>query len=347
MDLPESATDDEIVGYACRKLYGMRSTLRRKSAFTLRDDDDALDEHADGAADALEQLIEQRSIAEVVQAFEHERVDDIWRPRPPRLGRRRAARGAACPSRSGGASRAGWASPREQRLAPCGRLIRSGWSTSKKSRRSRPGSRSPRRPLPGRTGEPRRDRRRAPGAADRAGAAVAAAMGAEPARISATALRKNTPPRRPRRPGRHRHGPDRRDRHPISRDITRHPLRFVTAWAARTALPPVHHQESPDPQKPPRRPGRDPAASAPAARHRARPRSRTRRQQPDTRPRHPGPAPPRRGSPACPRCRKRPQEHGLPRTGASAGPLARTRLTKSNRNSSRTAPTRPVAGYKT
>ena len=143
----------------------------------------------------------------------------------------------------------------------------------------------------------------------------------------------------------HRHGPDRRDRHHQPRHHPA-PAAVRDRLAARTALPPVHHQESPDPQKPPRRPGRDPAAPAPAARHHA---GRAAERAASSLTRDPAiPARHRRaGMPACPRCRKRPQEHGLPRTGASAGPPARTRLTKSNRNSSRTAPTRPVAGYKT
>ncbi len=178
-----------------------------------------------------------------------------------------------------------------------------------------------------------------------AGAAVAAAIGAEPARISATALRDTatasiragqgaTVTALTAAIGNHqpRH-------HPA-------PAAVRDRLAARTALPPVHHQESPDPQKRPRRPGRDPAAPAPAARHHA---GRAAERAASSLTRDPAiPARHRRaGMPACPRCRKRPQEHGLPRTGAAAGPLARTRLTKSNRNSSRTAPTRPVAGYKT
>lgn len=150
---------------------------------------------------------------------------------------------------------------------------------------------------------------------------------------------------RPRRRVCQHHGPERGDRHHPPRH---HPAPAAVRHrlAARTALPPVHHQESPDPQKPPRRPGRDPAAPAPAARHHA---GRAAERAASSLTRDPAiPARHRRtGIPARPRCRKRPQEHGLPRTGAAAGPLARTRLTKSNRNSSRTAPTRPVAGYKT
>ncbi len=124
-------------------------------------------------------------------------------------------------------------------------------------------------------------------------AAVAAAIAAEPARISATALRDTAT------------ASIRAGQGAtvtvltaaigiISRDITRHPLRFVTAWAARTALPPVHHQESPGPAKAatPSRPR--PGCTCSRCPSPRRPRSRTRRQQPDTRPRHPGPAPPRR-----------------------------------------------------
>jgi len=71
-NLPAHATDEEVVGYACNKLYGMRATLRRKAALTLHDDSDALDEQADEAPDALEQLVEQTTIANVMQAFAHD-----------------------------------------------------------------------------------------------------------------------------------------------------------------------------------------------------------------------------------------------------------------------------------
>ena len=70
-DLPEHATEVEIIGYACTKLYGMRSTLRRKDAFTVGGDE-AIEERADEAPDALELLAEQRGIAEVLRAFEHD-----------------------------------------------------------------------------------------------------------------------------------------------------------------------------------------------------------------------------------------------------------------------------------
>jgi hypothetical protein len=69
--LPEHATEEEVVGYACKKLYGMRSTLRRKAAFTLCDEG-ALDEQACDAPDALEMLFEQRVIADLLRAFEHD-----------------------------------------------------------------------------------------------------------------------------------------------------------------------------------------------------------------------------------------------------------------------------------
>ncbi len=58
-DLPEHASDDEVVGYACRKLYGMRSTLRRRAALTVGDEDDAIDGLADEAPDALSLLAAQ------------------------------------------------------------------------------------------------------------------------------------------------------------------------------------------------------------------------------------------------------------------------------------------------
>jgi len=68
--LPEHATDDEVVGYGCTKLYGMRANLRRDAARFVCDD--ALDALADEAPDALARLQEQRGIAEVLRAFEHD-----------------------------------------------------------------------------------------------------------------------------------------------------------------------------------------------------------------------------------------------------------------------------------
>ena len=75
--LPEHATDEEIVAYACNKLYGMRSTLRRKAAFTLHDDD-ALAELADEAPRALDLLVGQSEIAEVTRAFEHDAEASVY-----------------------------------------------------------------------------------------------------------------------------------------------------------------------------------------------------------------------------------------------------------------------------
>ena len=178
-----------------------------------------------------------------------------------------------------------------------------------------------------------------------AGAAVAAAIGAEPARISATALRDTAT-------ASIRAGQGATVTALtaaigiISRDITRHPLRFVTAWR-----PGRHYPGSPSrksgpakaatPSRP--RPGcscsRCPSPRPGRAAERA---ASSLTRDPAIPARHR-----RAGMPGMPRCRKRPQEHRLPRTGASAGPPARTRLTESNRNSSRTAPTRPVADYKT
>jgi hypothetical protein len=69
--LPENATDEEIVASACNKLYGMRSTLRRKAALTPGDDD-ALDELADEAPDALELLVARGAIEDAARALEHD-----------------------------------------------------------------------------------------------------------------------------------------------------------------------------------------------------------------------------------------------------------------------------------
>ena len=70
--LPEDATDEEVVGYACSKLYGLRSTLRRKADLTGRDDDDALEERADQAPGALDQLVAHRMRVDIEQAFAHD-----------------------------------------------------------------------------------------------------------------------------------------------------------------------------------------------------------------------------------------------------------------------------------
>jgi DNA-directed RNA polymerase specialized sigma24 family protein len=74
--LREDATDDQIVRYACKKLYGMRSTHRRKAA--LFDDGDAIDELACEAPDALELLVERRGIADAVRAFEHDAEASVY-----------------------------------------------------------------------------------------------------------------------------------------------------------------------------------------------------------------------------------------------------------------------------
>jgi DNA-directed RNA polymerase specialized sigma24 family protein len=64
--LPEHATDEEIVGYACTKLYGMLSNLRKHDARTSGGD--ALDQLADGAPDPLATLLTRHSIAELLRA---------------------------------------------------------------------------------------------------------------------------------------------------------------------------------------------------------------------------------------------------------------------------------------
>jgi hypothetical protein len=69
--LGEDATEAQVAAYACKKLYGMRSTFGRKNGHTLGDDD-ALDALADESPDALELLVEQRGLADLLRAFEHD-----------------------------------------------------------------------------------------------------------------------------------------------------------------------------------------------------------------------------------------------------------------------------------
>ena len=141
----------------------------------------------------------------------------------------------------------------------------------------------------------------------------------------------------PRRPGRHHHGPERRDRHHPPRH---HPAPAAVRHrlAARTALPPVHHQESPDPQKQARRPRRDPAAPAPAARHGLCAAERAARRLTATPPARPGTAAP--GPWHAPAARNN-RSNAAHREQEPQHPLARTGLTQRNRNSSRAARTRP------
>jgi hypothetical protein len=68
--LQERATDDEIVAYACTKLFGMRSTLRRKAARTVCDD--ALDERPDPGPDALARLMVKRGVVDLERVFERD-----------------------------------------------------------------------------------------------------------------------------------------------------------------------------------------------------------------------------------------------------------------------------------
>jgi DNA-directed RNA polymerase specialized sigma24 family protein len=65
--LPEHATEEEIVRYACTKLYGMLSNLRKHDARTSGGD--ALDHWADDAPDALANLIARGSIADLLRAL--------------------------------------------------------------------------------------------------------------------------------------------------------------------------------------------------------------------------------------------------------------------------------------
>ena len=172
-----------------------------------------------------------------------------------------------------------------------------------------------------------------------AGAAIAAAIGAEPARISATALRDAATASvragqgcHPPRPGRrHRHH---QPRHRPAPAAVRHRL------AARTALPPLHHQESQDPQKQARRPRRDPAAPAPAA-GRGAVRAAERAASPLTPdpPARPGTAAP--GPRHAPRSAQQPPEHRSPRPGA---PAAR-RDAPDSQNVTRTAAAQHIRGH--
>jgi hypothetical protein len=66
--LPEDASEEEIVGYACRKMYGMLSTLRRRGARTSGGD--AVDDLADDAPDAFSMLLTQRGIADLTRALD-------------------------------------------------------------------------------------------------------------------------------------------------------------------------------------------------------------------------------------------------------------------------------------
>ena len=175
-----------------------------------------------------------------------------------------------------------------------------------------------------------------------AGAAIAAAIGAEPARISATALRDaaTAASAQDRAPGsraerRDRHHPPRH--HPAPAAV-RHRL------AARTATTPATPSRKSGPAKagmlsPPR-----PGCTCSRCRSASRPRSRTHRQPPDRGPAtRPGTATP--GTPACPGSTHQPQERGSPRPSNTAGLPEHTGLTERNRNSSHTARKRPAIAY--
>jgi hypothetical protein len=55
--LPPAATSDEVVGYLCKKLKGMRSNLRQHDAVAASDGDEGLRDVADDAPDALESAV--------------------------------------------------------------------------------------------------------------------------------------------------------------------------------------------------------------------------------------------------------------------------------------------------
>jgi hypothetical protein len=68
--LRADATDDQIVEHACRKLFGMRSNLRKVAARSAGDD--PLDELADGTPDAFAMLLQRQTVAEARRAFPHD-----------------------------------------------------------------------------------------------------------------------------------------------------------------------------------------------------------------------------------------------------------------------------------
>jgi hypothetical protein len=70
-ELSQDATDAEVVAYACKKMYGMRSNLRKHAAIALGGDD-GIDDQADEGPDALEQLIEHGAIEGARRAVAHD-----------------------------------------------------------------------------------------------------------------------------------------------------------------------------------------------------------------------------------------------------------------------------------
>jgi hypothetical protein len=74
--LPEDATDKQIIGSACTKLHGMRSTLRRKAARTVCDD--ALDERPDPGPGALARLMKARGSVDLEAAFAHDAEASVY-----------------------------------------------------------------------------------------------------------------------------------------------------------------------------------------------------------------------------------------------------------------------------
>jgi hypothetical protein len=67
--LRANATDDEVVAYACSKLRGMCSNLRKSAAAADHLGDDALSELQDDAAGALEILLARSVVDEVRRTF--------------------------------------------------------------------------------------------------------------------------------------------------------------------------------------------------------------------------------------------------------------------------------------
>jgi hypothetical protein len=66
-NLPEDATGDCIIRYACEKLRGLCANWNRHAAFSVADD--TLDERAHEGPDALSLLVEQQGLRDLLQAF--------------------------------------------------------------------------------------------------------------------------------------------------------------------------------------------------------------------------------------------------------------------------------------
>jgi hypothetical protein len=75
---PEDAPDHDVIRYACSKLRGILSTLRRWAARTVCDD--TLAEHADLSPDVLAMLIVCRAFEDLDQALEDDADASAYLP---------------------------------------------------------------------------------------------------------------------------------------------------------------------------------------------------------------------------------------------------------------------------